>query len=97
MSKLRFIKHTSLRLNDVVRIHAKYLDLDVTRVGVVAKREHYGRTTVYTSPQGAVILQVFGDGTMDGAVRITLVSRPVDSKPFEGQIDHEPTLFDAEA
>lgn len=91
---LHHIKPSSIRLQDLIRVHGKYHDTDTTKVGVVAKRSYIGGTTEYTTAQGVVLLEVHADGTMGGTTRVTLIRRMVNSKPFPDQVETVPTLWD---
>jgi hypothetical protein len=87
------LKPSSIRYNDIIRVSGKYHDMTITRTGTVAGRSHYSNITEYTTLSGAVLLQVFGDGTTDvGTATITLLRRPINSKPFDDTPD--PSLFD---
>lgn len=95
MANARFIKHESIHLLDTVRVGGRYLDVDITRVGVVTKRRHEGRAYVYESREGVELLRVHGDGTTEPArARITLVNRVANAEAF--QVDPEPSLFEME-
>lgn len=89
---IRTIKHESIRLGDVVRISGRIGDMEVARVGTVAKRTHSSIGTEYTTPSGMVLLTVYRDGSTDFVkLRIALLN--------EGHLYTEPVdeaLFDME-
>lgn len=90
--KLHHIKPESVRLMDMIRVHGKTYDVDTTKVGVVTKRTHVGRSTEYTTKEGVILFETHADGSMGDATKITLISRPVDSQPFPDQVEASPTL-----
>jgi hypothetical protein len=93
MSHARFIKHDSIRLNDLVRVAGKYADADVTRTGVVVKRRHLNKDTVYETEQGVELLTVHADNTTTPeCAKVTLISRPLNSQPLHDN-DPAPSLF----
>lgn len=91
----RFIKHTSIKIGDLIRVHFSFHDMDSTRVGVVAKRDSSTGPTEYMTPKGVTLFTVFRDGTTDiGVKRITWLAGGMLGKASEPS--DEVSLFDLE-
>lgn len=72
---IRTLKASSIRIGDTLRITGKINDMEITRVGVVKKRDITSSGTDYLTASGMVLVSEFRDGTHDlVACKISLLS-----------------------
>lgn len=85
MGKLHYIKPSTIREGDLIRVSGKYQDTDTTIVGIVAKITRWRNVTEFTTEQGVELLTWLGDGGMRRADhivrRITLINRDPTNPP----------------
>ena len=78
LADIRYIKPETICIGDKIKIRFSTGDMEQTRTGTVAKREHFGRnTSEVRTAEGYVLLEWFTDGTTSppNAV-VTLIHRP---------------------
>jgi len=72
-SPIRHIKPETICIGDVIRVTHKHKDVEKSVVGKVAKRDHYPRSTEYTTAEGVVLLEHFY--ATPQKVTVTLIQR----------------------
>jgi hypothetical protein len=72
----RYILPETIVIGDVIRATIKNKDVEISSVGVVARREHTQSGTEYISPDGVTLLETYRFD--DRKVRVTLLDRPAD-------------------
>lgn len=75
MTKMRYIKASTIKLGDVIRVSTEWEDTKSTVIGVVAKRITSGRSTFYETERGHELLATHPDGTVTrGEARVTKIT-----------------------
>lgn len=76
----RYIQPESVSIGDTVRMYTVVGDMQISNIGVVARREHVGRATEYYTAQGNLLGVNWRDGVTK--LRVTLLKPAPQNAPI---------------
>jgi hypothetical protein len=77
---VHYVKPSTVREGDLIRVAGRYFDADISIVGVVAKITRWRNVTEYATDKGVELFTWLGDGQLKrgtdlNVTRITLINR----------------------